>query len=507
MSKILVYIGSHDNNSICDAIERLEAGDEVLVIRCDRSMGICRHNMYGAGWQCRYCEVVNNNLWYDRMLKLGATIKGLKDIITKEDRDVARDCIFDYNDVDELKAVKYKGVEVGYGAFSTYVTLSRNVMPDFTPEFKKYIDYTIRKEIAAVEAIDREIIQFKPDWIYFHNGRFAEFKPILGLTQKYNIPFVSTEEIYRDGKVLKDDFVNDVVHSVQLNYEKVLKDWELGKETEEEKKAIAKKYYEDRANRNESGGTVYVGHQEKGKLPEGFDKTVENITIFNSSEDEFCSVSSEFDNNMLFKNQYTALKTLFEHYKEDKTKHFYLRIHPNLREVPYRAHMMLYDFHYDNVTVIPANSPIDSYVLMFHSDKIITFNSLMSMESSYWGKPVITLIHTMWNKLGVVYTPNNEDEIWALIDQRNLPCLKNDNIYKFPYRRVHSNSPEENKIRFEKVDFHFLVKHFFENYAFYKFLGSYKLNVFIKKMGNSPYIRKLFRWAYKFDELPCTINS
>jgi len=507
MSKILVYIGSHDNNSICDAIERLEAGDEVLVIRCDRSTGICRHNMYGAQWQCRYCEHVNNKLWRNRMLKLGATIKGLNDIITKEDRAAAGNYVFEYNDVDELKAVKYKDVEVGYGAFSTYVTLSRNVMPDFTPEFKKYIDFIIRKEIAVVEAIDREIIQFNPDWIYFHNGRFAEFKPILGLTQKYNIPFVSTEEIYREGRMLKDDFVNDVVHSVQLNYQKILDDWELGKESEEDKIAIAKKYFEDRANRKESGGTVYTGHQEVGKLPEGFDESKEIITIFNSSEDEFCSVSSEFDNNMLFKNQFTALKTIFEHYKGDQTKHFYLRIHPNLRNVPYRAHTMLYDLHYDNVTIIPADSPIDSYVLLFHSDKIITFNSLMSLEGAYWGKPVITLIHHMWTLLGIVYSPNNIEEIWPLIDRKDLPPLRNDNIYKFPYRRVHSNAPEENRMKFVNVDFHFLGKRFHTEYAFYKFLGSYKLNVFIKKMGNSPYTRKLFRWAYKFKKLPCTVND
>ena len=148
MTKVLVYIGSHDNNSINAAIERLEAGDEVIVIRCDRSTGICRHNMYGAQWECRCCERVNNNLWKKRMLKLGATIKGLKELITPEDRKAAAEYKFDYSNVDELKAVKYDGVEVGFGAFSTYVTLSRNVMPEFTAEFKNYINFLIRKEIA-----------------------------------------------------------------------------------------------------------------------------------------------------------------------------------------------------------------------------------------------------------------------------------------------------------------------------------------------------------------------
>lgn len=506
MTKVLVYIGSHDNNSINAAIERLEVGDEVLVIRCDRSTGICRHNMYGAQWECRYCERVNNNLWKKRMLKLGATIKGLKDLITPEDRKSAAEYKFDYSNVDELKAVKYDGIEVGFGAFSTYVTLSRNVMPEFTAEFKNYINFLIRKEIAMVRALDREILRFKPDTIVFHNGRFAEFKPILGMTLKYHIQYITTEEIYWNGRMYKNNFNNAVVHDVEANYQKIVDNWEKSPQSEKEKTAIGKRFFENRVKGIAAGDKVYIGKQVKGKLPDGFDECVENIAIYNSSEDEFCAVSSEYDKNMLFKNQYTALKTIFEYYKGDKTKHFYLRIHPNLINVPYPSHTMLYDLHYDNVTVIPANTDIDSYVLMFHSDKVITFHSTMSIESAYWGKPVIALDRYMWNLMGVLYSPNSEEELWKLIDTKDLPCLKNDNLYKYPYRVLHPIEDPEDRIKFVKVDYKIFGQSFFTEYSFFKFLGSYKLNVLIKTFSNSRIIRKLFKGAYEFRNLPCVVK-
>lgn len=504
MSKILVYIGSHDNNSINAAIEKLEAGDDVFVIRCDSSTGICRHNMFGSQIECRYCEHVNNSLWKRRMLKMGAIVKGLRDLIIPKDREIAEAFQLKYNSVDELKNIKYNGVEVGFGAFSTYVTLTRNVMPDFTDEFKRYINFLVRKEIAMIEAIDRVICSFKPDVIILHNGRFAEFKPILGLALKHEITYITTEEIYYNDTMLKNNFYNAVVHSVEANYKKIIDNWEKGPETEEEKKNLGEEFYKRRVKGIAAGDKVYTKKQVKGLLPDCFNEDVENITIYNSSEDEFCAVSSEYDKNMLFKNQYLALKSIFEHYRDDKSKHFYLRIHPNLGSVPYKSHIALYDLHYDNVTIIPANSPIDSYVLLFHSNKIITFHSTMSIEGTYWGKPVIALDRYVWTLMGVVYSPQTEEELWKYIDNKELPCLKNDNVYKFGYRIMHPIEEEEDRIKIVKHEYVFFNKYHTHPYNFLKFMGSYRLNAFIKIFLNSKFFRRLFKHDFVFDSLPCT---
>lgn len=505
MRKVLVYIGSHDNNSINAAIERLEAGDDVYVIRCDRSTGICRHNVYGSQCICRYCEHVNNSLWERRMLQMGAKIKGLQFLILPEDRKAAESFHFSYENVDELKAVKYKTVEVGFGAFSTYVTITRNVMPEFCEEFKRYIDYVIRKEIVVINAIERELVAFKPDLVILHNGRFAEFKPILGLTQKHHIPYITTEEIYSNGVMLKDNFENAVVHSVEANYQKIIDNWERGLESEEEKKKIGEEFYYRRAKGKAAGDKVYTAQQVKGLLPESFDETVENIAIYNSSEDEFCAVSSEYDKNMLFKNQYIALKTIFDHYKNDKTKHFYLRVHPNLRDVPYRSHTALYDLHYENVTIISADSPIDSYVLLFHSDKIITFHSTMSIEGAFWEKPVIALDRYVWNLMDVVYSPKSVEELWGYIDTPKLPCKKNENVYKFGYRILHPIEDVEDRIEILRREYVFFKKYHSYPYNFFRLLGSYRLNAFVTILLKTNFFRRLFRRDFQFDRLPCTI--
>ena len=93
-------------------------------------------------------------------------------------------------------------------------------------------------------------------------------------------------------------------------------------------------------------------------MPEGWKDDVENIVIFNSSEDEFAAVSKEFDDAAFFPSQIEGIKSIIEHYKHDKTKHFTLRVHPNLKKVSYKYHLDLYNLNYSNLTVVRSDSPI-----------------------------------------------------------------------------------------------------------------------------------------------------
>ncbi|MCS2656231.1 hypothetical protein NXV26_10165 [Bacteroides fragilis] len=142
-----------------------------------------------------------------------------------------------------------------------------------------------------------------------------------------------------------------------------------------------------------AGDKVYIENQIKGKLPIDWDDTKRNIAIFNSSEDEFIAVDRDFDNLSLYKSQIDGIRGILEHYKENQTVHFYLRVHPNLKNVHYQYHLLLYDLSlkYPNITVIGADSDISTYDIMDNAEKVIVFGSTMGLESSYWGKPVILL--------------------------------------------------------------------------------------------------------------------
>ena len=500
--RVLVYIGSNDKNSINAANERLEKGDDVTIVSCDNALGICRDNYFGNRPFCSICMRSNANLWKKDFIKKGADVLYLSRLITEEDKKTASNYIFKYDNVKELKNVIYKDVEIGFGAFSTYVSVTGNVTPEFNKNLKRYLNVLMRKEIEVINVLDRVIEEIHPELIILHNGRFAEFKPALGLAQRHMINYITTEEVYYQDKILKNNFYNDVVHSITANYQKYIKNWESSNQTEEEKIKIGKSFFEKRRNKITTGGKVYTANQQKELLPEDIPSDKEIISIFNSSEDEFCAVSTEYDSYMLFDNQYVALKTIFDHYKDDKKKHFYLRIHPRLQGYHFKSHTLLYELEYENVTIIPPTSTVDSYALMDVSAKIVVFNSTMGVESSYWGKPVIELSKYMWSLMDVVYTPETVEELWQLIDTPNLKCKSNDNCLKYAYWELHPNYEEVKYVTNENVDINFLGTNIHQEHMFLKICGSVKLNSILRIILTRPFVMKLLMPFTYFTELP-----
>ncbi len=498
--KVFIYVGSHDNNCIEAAYSQVELGNDVFIVHCDKSMALCRMNHLSCELLCKYCEFQNKRLWVNDIKKKGASVHAISEFRPDEPIDFPN---LKFEDINELKQIKYKDIEIGFGAFSTYVTITRNVMPIVNDAFKEYITEYMKSEIIAIESLEKALDQFEPELVILHNGRFAEYKPILGLAKTRGINYITTEEVYHSGKVLKNDFYNDVVHSITANYRKYQSNWEKSPHTNEEKLSIAKSFYENRRNKKAAGDKIYTKDQESGLLPAGFDKSKEIITIFNSSEDEFCAISSEYDGYKLFENQFKALTEIFDHYKDDRTKHFYVRIHPNLKSVPYRSHTALYNLNYDNATIIPADSPVDSYVLMDNSDKIIVFDSTMAVESAYWGKPVIELSKYMWSLMGVTYTPESNDELWNLIDSKELKCKKSDDILKYAYWVMNPNYEEENLFNYRTIDFSFLGHKIFVQNEFYSLAGSYKLNSLIKFLLVNPKVASIIPGLTRFKRIPC----
>lgn len=495
MKRILIFSACNDFNAIELAIELIEQGNKVYFLQCDSFQCVCQHNILGNPIMCLHCK----NAMSDNIRKLdiikNADVNFLSDIITPDNIREAENFSIDFNSVKDIKNLSYNGAEVGYGAFSSYVTSSRNVMPDITPDLKKYLSFLIKKEVAILHSLERLHAKENFDTIVLHNGRFAQFKPFLEFARLNNIKYICTEQWMVEGKLLKDIFYNDIPQSIHYVADNILKNWEKG--DPKNRNEIGKSFFEKRKKGIPAGDKVYIKDQRSGEMPENWDDSVENITIFNSSEDEFLAVNKDYDSYLMFPNQYIALATIFEHYKEDTTKHFYLRIHPNLKNVPYKSHLALYELKYDNVTIIPADSTISSYTLLDNSDKIIIFNSTMGVEAEYWGKPVIALTKYFYWVLNMLYYPKNVDEVWELIDDKFLPAKKSENLIKYGYWLLHPNYPEISRVPYKYVKFRFMGREF-TNYSIMKFLGSYNLDTLFERVMNR------IKFISKFKEIPCT---
>lgn len=430
MKKALFFISNNDYMALDEAIEKCQNGYDIYFVLCDSSVRGCN--------VCRACDKATCKLCAYTMKKLirpllktnhAYHMEMMANLITSDIKRQAEDFSFDYHDVKSLKTITFHGVEIGYGAFSTFVTYTRNVMPTFNETLKDYLDALMRAEVRETLALEKYVFQLKPDLIVFHNGRFANLKPLLNIAKNNKIDYIVTEQWNLPGGIVKRNFFfNDIPHS----YEAYVKKFEIAWKNAGDKGAeIGKAFYENRRFAKYAGDTIYTKDQKKDLLPENFDSNKRNISIFNSSEDEFFAVSKEWDESVLYPNQYIALKTIFEHYKDDNTVHFYLRIHPNLKNVPWKSHTLLYQLEYPNVTIIPPSSPISSYALMDKSEKVIVFNSTMGLESTYWGKPVIALNRCTYSLLHQVYEPQNENEMYDMIDNVDLTPLRDEtNCFK-----------------------------------------------------------------------------
>jgi len=421
----LVFLYFCDHMAIDVALSKYKEGYELLFVGCDKTIGICHPNPIGNRLYCDFCKWNMNKQVHSFFNDNHIPYKHLsiRDLITPEIKANANKLTFRYNSVKDLKSIIYKDVEIGYGAFSTYVSFTRNITPSINAAFHEYIDNLLRSEVMMIDAIEGYLKLINPDLVIFHNGRFNNVKPFLGLCERHQIDFIATEsQILDNGQLCEDDFYNISPHSIDAISEKMDKAWVNAGEKRTE---IGNSFFENRRKGKRAGDIVYTAKQKDGELPNNFTRGVHNIAIFNSSEDEFFAISKEYDEGVMFPNQYDALKMIFDHYKGREDYHFYLRIHPNLGNVPYLSHMSLYTLVYDNVTIIPPYASVSSYALMEACEKVIVFNSTMGVESAYWGKPVIALSHCMYSCLNVEYEPKSTDELFELINNENLRPINN----------------------------------------------------------------------------------
>ncbi len=428
MKKVLVFLYYCDYMAIEEAVDRAMKGDELYVVGCDHSVGICSLNYKGNRTFCRFCRYTMEKHIKKTLAQNGKRCNyvTMADLITKEDKKNSHKMAFSYNSVQELKSLKYRGVEIGYGAFSTFASHSLNIRPTFNQYFHEFIDCMLRSEVVMIDALNRYVDTIMPDIIVFHNGRFSNLKPLLGIALNRRLDFISTESWSTiEGVSKKNSFYNDTPHSMVALYEKMQKAWEnCGPNARE----IGKSFYENKVKNLYAGDVVYTANQKENLLPTEFDRDKHNIAIFTSSEDEYFAISEEYDNAAFYPNQYEGLKDIFDHFKERSDIHFYVRIHPRQAKVPYRSHMELYTLIYDNVTIIPPTSPISSYALMMACKKVIVFNSTIGMESAYWEKPVIALYLCYFTKMGVSYQPKTPQEVYKYIDDKELPALRNEEV-------------------------------------------------------------------------------
>ena len=419
-----------------------QQGNEVTLVVCNDSICQCPGNPSKNKSLCYLCRRFARKM--EKLISKGIKVIPVNAYATDAMHEEVNRLTFDYQTVKDIKKLEFHHVRIGYGCMSAYITCTRNNDPLIDDEFRTYFDdylHTMCYQTLLHEAI---IDQEKPDHISFFNGRTSEARSALNIAEWKHIDFTSCECRFLFPHTSAKRYThNSLSHSISKVTELIQDSWEDKTVPEKDKIRLGKWFFESKVTNRFFGDTNYTGKQNPNQLPEGWDEKKYNIVIFNSSEDEHSSISDEFDDNNLFPSQIEGIEWVAKALMNADDTAIYLRIHPNLRNVKYKYHTDLLKLgeKYSNFHVIPGNSKISSYNMMYHASLVLVFGSTIGVESAYAGKPVITLAACTYMKLGFCYVPKTTDELMTLLNNHNLKPLKNENTLKFGYFCMNPHQP------------------------------------------------------------------
>ena len=421
MSKILYYstcaiLTPNIGVTIDDILSSKKELDEIYWCYCHNALSVCHGNLSGCPCICDFCHSMYKR--YEK--KYG---KGVHVIPIDRQDFIHKTHSWQFNSIEQIKSIVYRDVYIGYGILSLYLSYTRDLDIANMDGFRNYFTPIVSEICDYVDHLYDLLNQIKPDEIMSFNGRFFDNRLFYDIANVLGIKYTALEVVFGNGdrgKPLKKvRFIGGLPHSIKVVTQKINDLWLNSPLSDEKKTEIAASFYNKRRKGKYDLDTVYISAQKQGVLPEGFDPNQRNIAIFNSSEDEYSAVGGEWDDT-IFASQYEAVDYILQRSSPDI--HYYLRIHPHLKGVKYKAHMDLYALSkYPNLTIIPPESEVSTYDLMNACEKVVTFGSTMGIESAFWGKPSVLLRRSMYENLDICYQASCKEEVIPLLESKLDP--------------------------------------------------------------------------------------
>ena len=415
--RVLIYaplavLGHHFETDLEIAEDHLIKGDEVYMIRCNADLTPLQFTACLGCFRCDLCKSRGDEgvrfLSYKEKFH-SIPLGPIQPIQWTKDCDLA--------DLDNLKKLNYKGNDLGSAYVSSLISELRDPKPDLLSRWKT-TETALNFMGGLHERFEQILEENKPDLVYLFNGRFCLFRPFLRICQRKKINFFVHER--GNSNQFYSLTQNDMPHDLDTMNKIISDKWVEEKNSIEEKRSLASDWYEKRARGIGMAWSSFTSDQDLSKLPDNWDPKKRNISVFVSSDDEFESVPGwELP---FFSTQRLNLDFICKSFEKESDFHFYVRIHPNLRGLKNRSMSELnaLDKIYPNCTVVSAESPVSTYNLMKHSEKIITFGSTVGVEATYWGRPSILLGKAFYQFFNAALMPKNKEEIITTIAQKNI---------------------------------------------------------------------------------------
>lgn len=402
----------------------LNDGDEILFIGCNANFLTCDVNLKHETRICLRC--MGKRRAGIKLLKYKINTKDIY-LLTGKNKSELKNIKTEFNTLEELQNFVIEDFDIGYGVLSSLISILRNPEPDVLL-YRNIIKQYIISSLATYRSMQNHIDSFHPDKVYIFNGRFAYQRATFRASLGKNIQTIVHErgcDIYH-----YEIFKNGTPHDIYYVAELIENKWQSCSDMKyrEEK---GSEFYHNNAKGIAKSWHSYVKNQKEGLLPKNWNTDKTNIVIFNSSDEEYQAIGDLWK-NPIFTNQSEEIKRIVESVRGDRGIHIYLRVHPNLQKVKNRQLDEINSLKSDNLTIIPADSPISTYALLFNASKAITFGSTVGIEAAYWGIPSILAGPSYYKQLGSTYNPNSHEELMNMI-YSNLEPKNKEGALKYGY--------------------------------------------------------------------------
>lgn len=396
----------------------LDAGDEVVVLRCTGQLAYCNVNPHHWRSKCFLCQQsLTRGLAALRPGELHyklPTVLTLSQVLGPHEPDYSILPI-EFENMAALMAFEIDGINLGEAIVASVVSKTKEHKLD-TKTFRREIFNSLKSAYLVLHAAQKTLETIDPDRVYFFNGRMAETRPFLKVCEKLGIPSCTIE---RAGDFGRYNLFENAM-AIDLDYIKaeIGRLWNSPRETEEKKKEIGKLWFQAKRQGILTGDKYYGQFQQDNLLPEGFESENRNIAIFTTSEYEFAGVREW--QNTVYEDQNDGILQIVTALQGDSFRDYQLwvRVHPNMIN---RRCAQLDDLkkmeamNFPNFHIIWPDSPVNSYELMENADLVITFGSTLGVEATFWGKPSILAGRALYEDLNCCYRPQTHQELVELL--------------------------------------------------------------------------------------------
>ena len=441
--------------------ENILLKNQIKIIFCNGKTGLnkCVANYRGDRSKCFKCKT------------------GLRFLIDKYSKHVNIEFIsyselpilkyeFKFEDYNDLKKLKYKGVNIGFAVHSAAITTFRDHIYDI--EFRR--DFILDSLRASAKTVDI-LLKIKPDFVYSFNGRVSHYNSIIKYAEFSKIDF-SIFEVSAN----KQKFViskNKTLHSVD-SYTKQIEDtWNSSSLTINERENQAKFFFDlnsGRQTNNNFNITVFSNDKNNNnkKLEDLKYSNKRIISIFNSSRNEFECVEG-WNEDVFYDDDEYLINQICQYFKTNEDFLFVLRVHPNLKFLKNTQNKNIKKLvNNNNLIIIYPEEKLSSYELIRLSETIITFGSTIGVESTYMGKKSIAIGDSLYKRLDCTYTPNSFEELIEQIQNPKLDRKPKKSTYKYGYYILNNGIGFKSSERFylKNNKLKFLLLKLFSSYKY-----------------------------------------